>query len=300
MQEQNPDKLIFGSMSIPDRATQRVAEHFDIDGDNAQEIVAQMLGHDSWSELTEATECAHISAAPDEFATAIEQDSRVAYQANVLGRFLPFTEPVLRRKALALRVSALDPKSEQLAFDGYRRNTLLHWQCFTEPKEWRYMPSERSYEVRELLDDLSYSWKQQRLNFGEYENQIVLILQMQPENVAAYLYLFYAIEDIEHWEVAAHYISDFEKAIDRAIPKNYPRTRKSDLMIWETIENRDFLRAVYFLAVGFYALKQYKKAKAWFLFLTRCANREIGLEKAFLTDLRDQPSGDVHLQHDKY
>ena len=72
-------------------------------------------------------------------------------------------------------------------------------------------------------------------------------------------------------------------------------------MIWGTIENRDFLRAVYYLAVGFYALKDYKKAKAWFLFLTRCANRAIGLEKAFLGDLREEmPSGEVHLQRDKY
>ena len=152
MLEQNPDGLVFGSMIIPNSATERVAEHFDIDTDNAQEIVAQMLGHDSWDELTEATETDHISAAPDEFSTEIEQASRVAQQARVLGRFLPFTEPVLRRKALALRVSAIDSKSEQLAFDGYRRNTLLRWQCIAEPIEWRFMPSERSYEVRELPD----------------------------------------------------------------------------------------------------------------------------------------------------
>lgn len=301
MLEQNPDRLVFYSMIIPNSATERVAEHFDIDTDNAQEIVAQMLGHDSWNELTEATATAHKSAAPDEFSTELEQESRVSYQGSVLGRFLPFTEPILLRKALALRVSALDSKSDQLAFDGYRRNTLLHWQCATEPKEWRFMPSERSYEVRESLCDLCESWQQQRLNFGEYENQIVQILQKQPENLAAYLYLFTAIEDINHWEIADQYISAFEKAINSTMPSDYPRARKSDSMIWGTIENRDFLRAVYYLAVGAYALKKLQKAKTWFLFLTRSTNQEIGLEKAFLADLReDQPSGDVYLQHDKY
>lgn len=68
-----------------------------------------------------------------------------------------------------------------------------------------------------------------------------------------------------------------------------------DPIIWGTIDNRDYLRALYYLAIGFYAAKNYKKAKQWFLFLIRCSPMEIGIEKIFLQDLRQpEPEGNIH------
>lgn len=188
----NSNRLVFGSMEIPQNASKRVAHYLEISLPNAQGIVSQMLGFKCWDDLAEMTFSEHISLAPDEYATRKEQADRVAYQTKVLRRFIPLSEPLQRRSALILRVSALDPKSELLAFDGYRQNHLFHWKGINEPPEWRFLPSERSYSNWERLIELYDTFKQGKLSFEMYQFQIDLILHEQPENIHAYLHILYA------------------------------------------------------------------------------------------------------------
>lgn len=55
-----------------------------------------------------------------------------------------------------------------------------------------------------------------------------------------------------------------------------------------------------FLGLGYYANKDFSKAKKWLMFLTRCSSIELGNEKEFLIDLREpDPEGDLHLIGEK-
>ncbi|WP_339674100.1 hypothetical protein [Dasania marina] len=309
-------QIYFSSIALPKKAAKRIQKHFSPEPETifphmplheAQRIAALMLGYKDWHELEQSTNSAKNTPSPlDEQASEEEQSQRLRYQANVLGTLLPLTEPILYELALKFRVSAGAPFSSQFAYDSHRQNKLFYWEPYGEPPEWRFRPSARSEETREELYSLIDKWGSGQLNFGEYLFRLDEIIEAQPENITPYLYIIEAIADIGEWEIAKTLLPELEAEIIKSIPANYPMKRKVPALNWGTIDNRDYLRSLYHLAQGYYANGNYKKAKQWFLFLTRCSEFEIGFEKCFLVDLRRAtPDGEVHLMegkklHDQY
>ena len=103
------------------------------------------------------------------------------------------------------------------------------------------------------------------------------------------------------WELCEKYLEALQGAITGSLPQGYSMKNKVASINWGTIENRDYLRSLNYLAQGYYAIGNYKKAKQWFLFLTHCTSREIGLAKYFLKDMRSQvPYGDLHEMEGEY
>jgi hypothetical protein len=300
-------RIYFDSTALPKKAAKRIQKHFSpadslfrppMPLSQAQQITALLLGYQGWHELNEVTKSGGDSpSALDEHIDASEQELRISYQMGQLEKILPFTEPVIRKLVLKFRVSAGNPKSLKLKEDGYRQGKLYHWKPFdSSTPEWRFISSERSDMVREDLYDLLGRWESGSINLGEYKNSIDTLLKSQPENLAAYLYIIGACHDLGLWEIGASYLSGLESAILAVIPSNYPMNKKVDKVQWGDMDNRDYLRSVYILALGYYASGQYQKAKKWFLFLVRCSSIEMDKEKLYLADLRrSEPDGMLHL-----
>lgn len=300
-------RIYFNSIELPKKAAKRIQKHFSPAGlqfhppmqlNQAQQIAALLLGYQGWHELNEVTKSGkHSSSALDEHVDASEQELRISYQMNQLEKVLPFTEPVIRKLVLKFRVSAGNPKSLEFEEDGYRQGKLYLWKPLDSLKpEWRFIPSERSDMVREDLYGLSDQWESGLINFGQYKNSLDAQLKSQPENLAAYLYIISACHDLGFWTVGASYLSGLESAILAVIPSNYPMNKQVDKVQWGDINNRDYLRSVYILALGYYANGQYQKAKKWFLFLVRCSSIEMDKERLYLADLRKpKPNRMLHL-----
>lgn len=296
-------RIYFTSMTLPKKAAKRIYKHYSTSwsGDSyqlsdAQNFTALMLGYADWHELDQVTKSGkHDPSELDENSSPEEQESRIRYQSQMLGRLLPLTEPILRELALKWRVSAGNPLSESFADDGYRKNALIYWEPPGEKPEWRFRPSRRSNESREELYDLQEAWADGLINLGDHKDKLDRIISDQPENLAAYLALLGAFEDLEMWPLCAPYLLDLEAAILKAIPPNYPMRKKVPHLNWGSIENRDYLRCLYYLARGFYIERDYAKAKQWFLFLKRCSGKSLGIEELYLRDLRlPEPVGAVY------
>ncbi len=300
-------RMFFESMTLPKKAAKRVQSYFSADVygkaklSECQEITARLLGYSDWHELNQVTKSGKQQPSLiDEEVSAEEQKQRIDYQAETLGYFSPSTEPVLRKIALELRVSAGNPLSTKFDEDGYRQNTVFFWQPYGEEPEWRFRPSIRADEIRQELYGLIEQWSRGQLNFGDYQVKLEHIIDNQPENLVPYLYILEASSDINAWDIINDYLGKLESAILGSLPSNYPMKKRVPPFNWGTIENRDFLRSIYFLAQGFYSQENYKKAKQWFLFLRRCTSRELGYEVYFLKDIRSEdPWGDVHLLEGK-
>lgn len=299
-------RIYFSTISLPKKAAKRIQKHFtpEIPGlcqpmplHEAQHLAAVMLGYQDWHDLEQETKSArHSPSLVDEKASPEEQAARIAFQADVLGQILPFTEPLLHEVALKLRVSAGAPFSTEFEVDAYRQNALFYWEPYGEDPEWRFRPSARSNEKRDELYYLLEQWGSGQITLGDLKEAVDRIIEEQPENIVPYLYIISAAGEVNYWEVAEPYLPKLESVIENSIPSDYPMKRKVPPLIWGTIDNRDYLRSLYFLAEGYYAAGNFKKAKQWFLFLTRCSEREIGNEKFYLHDLRQpKPKGDLHL-----
>ncbi|RYY74493.1 MAG: hypothetical protein EOO52_13085 [Gammaproteobacteria bacterium] len=299
-------RIYFSSLILPKKAAKRIQKHFTPDYQifepmalsHAQFIVAYMLGYEDWHELDQITKSGKYSASLlDEYASADEQQKRIDYQVARLGRLQPQTEPLIKQMVLQFRVSAGNPLSENFAEDGYRTNSLFYWEPWGEEPEWRFIPSRRSEEVRDLLYELLNLWGGGEITLGDYEAKLEPLIESQPENIIPYLYLITAYgEDAGYWEDIAPFLEKLEAIILNSIPPSYPKRGKVPPLIWGTIDNRDYLRSIYCLGVGFYAINNFKKAKKWLLFLRRCCAVRLGNEKEFLIDLRQpNPEGDLHL-----
>ncbi len=302
-------RIYFKSMNLPKKASKRVQSHFTSDFmpernmklSEAQQLTAAMLGYSDWHDLEQITKLAQHPPSPvDEDASPEEQTKRLDYQADILSQISPVTEPILRQMALEFRVSAGNPLSPKFSDDGYRQNSVFYWEPYGEDPEWRYRPSTRSTQKREELYDLIDQWGRGQMNFGDYKNQLDNTIKEQPENLTPYLYILEAYGEINAWEMISDYLPELENAILKSLPLDYPMKKKIPSLIWGTMENRDYLRSLYHLARGYYALENYKKAKQWFLFLTRCSSIEMGHEKYYLKDIRStKPDGDIHLLEEK-
>ncbi len=298
-------RIFFDSMTLPKKAAKRIQRHFTPTKPGlgeppplhrAQEITAVMLGYENWHDLEKNTKSPTHPASPlDEQADSETQQRRIVFQARQLGRFMPVTEPILMELALKFRVSARSPLSESLANDSYRTNSLLFWEPYGEEPEWRFMPSGRSRESGDDLYDLLDDWTDGKINLGRYKEILDATIQEQPENLAPYVYILEAIQNVDAWELTPQYLAPLEAAIENSLPQDYPRNRKVPPLNWGTIENRTYLRSLYYLAQGFYAVGNYKKAKQWFLFLTRCSSVNMGSERDFLADMKaSNPMGNIH------
>lgn len=299
-------RIYFHEMTLPKKAAKRIQKHYSdkpefLDGPHllseSQLIAARMLGYSDWHELEQVTKSRACAASPlDEDSPAEIQKARLNYQVDVLASMVPLTRPALTRLALKFRVSAGNPHSRNFDFDSYRRNTLFLDEPYGQEPGWRYRPSQRSNEIRDELYELSESyWQSKSIARREYIESLLGVINRQPENLVAFQYLFELFESIGDWEQCVAYLEDFESAVNDTIPAQYPRTKKVPPLNWYIIENRDYLRALNYLATGFYANGDFKKAKTWFLLLTRCSDREIEHEKFFLHDLRQKiPAGDIH------
>lgn len=302
-------RIYFNSLVLPKKAAKRIKKHFTPQANfgnpmplnEAHKITAWMLGYDTWHELEQITKSANQSPSSlDEQATPEEQKRRISFQADVLGQVCPVTKPILRQFALQLRVSAGSPYSTEFSEDAFRSNAAFYWEPYGEEPEWRFRPSLRSKEAREFLYELIESWGRGQISMGGYLKQLEPIIERQPENIVPYLYLISACGEIGQWAYTEDYLPRLEAAIENALPEDYPRKKKVPSFIWGTMDNRDFLRSLYYLGVGYYAAKNFKKAKQWFLFLTRCSSITMGHEKYFLKDLRlPVPKGDLHLLEGK-
>lgn len=294
---------------MPKKAAKRIKKHFSplsrpddpMPLNEAQEITAWMLGYDTWHELEQVTKSAKKPASLlDEYTTKEEQQRRIDYQSDVLNRILPLTEPLIRELALTFRVSSSNPLSMKFSDDYYRRNAIFYWESLRGKPEWVFRPSLRSNEQSDHLYDLMDSWGQGRIAIGEYLEQLKFIMDEQPENLIPYIYAIDALGEVGEWPHTENYLPLLESAIEDSIPENYPRKKKVPSFIWGTMENRDFLRGIYHLALGYYAVGNFEKSKLWFLFLTRCSPHQIGAERYFLKDLRrSDPNGDFHLLDDQ-
>lgn len=302
-------RIHFNSLVIPKKAAKRIKKHFSplsrpddpLALNEAQKITAWMLGYDTWHELEQVTKSArNPSSLLDEYATKVEQGRRIDFQSDVLNRILPLSEPLIRELALQFRVSSSNPLSIEFSDDYYRRNVIFYWEPLAGEAEWRFRPSLRSKAESDYLYDLMESWNCGRIKIGEYLEQLQAIMDKQPENLLPYIYAIDALREIGEWSYTENYLPLLESAIEGAIPDSYPREKKVPAFNWGTMENRDFLRGIYHLALGFYAVGNFGKSKLWFLFLTRCSPFQIGAEKYFLEDLRRvDPDGNFHLLDDK-
>lgn len=297
-------RIYFTSMDLPKKAAKRIQRHFTptryliepMKLSQAQAITAFLLGYDDWHELDKSTKSGmHDPSELDENASAEEQRKRIDFQVQRLSMLQPQTEPLIRDMVLRFRVSAGNPLSTNFDEDAYRENSLLYWEPYGEPPEWRFRPSHRSEEVRDELYCLLNTWTSSAISTSDYIEQLKSFYEKHPENITPYLYTIEAFELKGHWTDALDCIEKLEQAIMKSIPASYPIKRKVAHVNWWTVENRDYLRALYWLGVGFYANKKYKKAKQWFLFLKRCSSRNIGDEVEFLRDLRlPNRKGNVH------
>ena len=295
-------------MDLPKKAAKRIQKHYSpadsyhepMALNSAQALTAQLLGYEDWHELLTTTKAGQHTPSPlDEDIEPMEQEKRIQFQTEVLAYVTPLIEPARRELALKFRVSAGNPKSTKFSEDAYRTNRLF----FCKPEfdsaepEWRFLPSMRSKETREQLFALVDEWTAGRMNYGDYSGELEKIIDDQPENLTAYFYILSAcFLDLRAWEVAASYLPALEEQILRAIPAHYPKTKKVPSLVWGTIENRDYLRCLYHLAVGYYADQQFDKAKEWFKFLTRCTEFPMGNEQGYLDDLKQsEPEGDLHI-----
>lgn len=303
-------RIYFDKLTLPKKAAKRIQKHFSPEDSpfeqklplsKAQEWAARMLGYDDWYELQKITKSKDYPPSDlDEEASSQTQNERINFQADVLGSFLPQTEPILLELALKFRVSARNSESSKFSHDGYRQNTLLYWEPYGGNPEWRFMPSGRSQEKREMLDALLIKVSDYEINFQDYIAQLERLIESQPENITAYLYILEACDEYYAWEVGLPYLAKLESAILMSIPDSYPMKRKVPSLIWGTIDNRDYLRSIYHLARFYYANEKFKKSKEWFLFLKRCSEIEIGDENFFLIDLRlREPEGDLHILEEK-
>ena len=298
-------RIYFSSMTLPKKAAKRIQKYYTPDKGyglpmelhQAQSMTAEMLGYASWHELEEVTKSgAHNPSPLDEDSTEEDQAARLQFQADVLSGWAPVTEPIVKELVLKFRVSAKSPRSAELAEDGYRSNAVFYWEPYGEAPEWRFRPSARSRDTKDDLFYLGNEWERGKLNLGDYREKLDSIIAQQPENITAYLHLITAAGEIDAWDYIELYLPKLEIEILKSLPKDYPLKKKVPPLIWGTIDNRDYLRCLYFLGEANYANGNYKKAKQWFLFLRRCSERNIGHEKFFLHDLRQkEPEGDLHL-----
>lgn len=302
-------RIYFKSLKLPKKAAKRIQAHFTPSPrlgekpklSDAQELTACMLGYSNWHELEQVTKSAKHPPSPvDEEASPEEQARRIDYQANILSYVSPVTEPILREIAFKVRVSAGNPLSTKFSDDAYRVNAVFYWEPYGEDPEWRFRPSIRSANESDDMYALIDRWSRGQINFGEYKDQLDETIERLPEFLTPYLYLLEACSEIKVLEIITDYLPRLEKIILTSLPSNYPMKRKVPAFNWGTIDNRDYLRSIYYLAQGYYAEGDYKKAKQWFLFLQRCSSRTLGHEKYFLKDIRSSnPDGDLHLIEDK-
>lgn len=302
-------RIFFNSMTLPKKAARRVQSYFTPPPglgekpklSDAQNLTAWMLGYDTWHELEQVTKSgSHPPSPVDEESDPIEQKKRIDYQSETLRYVSPMVDPVLRQIALEIRVSAANPKSSKFSEDAYHQNAVFYWEPYGEEPEWRFRPSLRYSKTKEELFNLSDKWERGQILLGAYLDKLNAIIAQQPENISAYLDALCACEAVGAWTLGENYLEDLQAAITGSLPPEYPMKKKVAPFIWGTVDNRDFLRALYHLAQGFYAMGDYKIAKQWFLFLRRCSPMEMGAEKYFLKDIRrPEPYGDLHLMESK-
>ena len=295
-------RIFFQSMTLPKKAAKRIQKQFSpskvpnrkIDLSFAQLIAANMLGYSNWHELEQVSKSKLTPSLTDEFVSEEEQTERISFQANVLRRFLPYTEPLLQEIALELRVSAGNPSSLKFSEDHIRDNKVFHWipPGFLEKPEWRFRPSKRSAEIKNTLWDLLDTWSTGQLNFVDYQESLEATIKEQPENVTAQMYLLDAAGNIDALQHMEKELTRAEETVLNCLPVNYPLNKKVDHFNWYTHDNRDFLRLVFHLAYGHYVNGKYRNAKKWFLFLKRCSDVFEGEIAPFLDDLKlNRPTG---------
>ena len=263
---------------------------------DSQHIVATMYGYSDWRELVKVTKSAKYKPSRfDENIGEEEQRLRIDYQTSILRRYFALPSVSLRIKALSIRVTARSPRSEDLT-ECYIRENMV---CFEdEYNEWRFIPSQRSLSRRDELYEALEVWDSQDINLGDYEAMLSEVSLQHPEDIVPYHYIISAAHEVNAWEYAECHFAKLENVIETSLPDTYPRKRKTFPFIWSG-PNRDFLRAIFDLATGYYAVGEFKKAKKWFLFFSRCVDPRVkdSFEtNVFLKDLRRKPPlGDVHL-----
>lgn len=303
-------RIYFRHMALPKKAAKRVQTQFTppeglgegIKLSLAQEITARMLGYADWHELQQVTaKGGHPPSPLDEDANPMEQQARIDYQAEVLGQFSPVIGPRLRQIALTLRVSSGMRSSDNFIEDAYRTSTLTHWlDPDADTDEWRYVPAIRAEEVSDDLWELRGIWETGHLTLGDYLAELEEIYQRQPENMSVITGMLTAVTHMGAMELLPEgRLEDIERQIGVAIPISFP-AKKTTIIPWHSIGNRDFHRAVALLAESFYRVGDYKRAKHWFNFSKRTCDELRWYNAAFLMDVRQKkPLGNVHLLSDE-
>ncbi len=299
-------RIYFKTLALPKKAAKRIQRHFTSEYlkevhpescmklHEAQEIAASMLGYSDWHELTEATK--HPSHPPsllDEDSTELEQRARIDYQASVLRLVSPMTASARRQIALKLRVSSGSLNSATLRENIHYRNSIFYSQ---EDQTHKFIPSIRSendiFEIREIDRPVEESGLAVAFELNAYQN----IIDRHPESMAAVSAWICWVADCggtQDWDQHDPALLAHEFQIINSIPEVL--LKSGDIqMSWDLFENRDFIRAVYWLARAFYGAGNLSKALKWFTFSSSLCDHFSTKTEKYLEDLSlNTPTGTV-------
>lgn len=299
-------RIIFRTLTVPKKAAKRVQKYFSPEPtpssgmklSEAQEVTAVMLGYESWHELSQVTKAGTLRpSALDEECSAEEQERRLDFQTEALGRFSPLIDLVRRRVAQQLRVSAANPNSSVLIEQSYSRNSLVFWtDPFSGESEWRFFPSERSEEMQESFAIEFESWMGGSFDGTDLYLRLCGCFETQPENLIAAELLFALAEESGQPSMVDDLLDKFEAAVMQTIPEHFPASGPVKFE-WYTHTNRILHKVTYSLAEGYYRTGNFPKAKRWFEFTSRTSKRMRPHCLDFLKGLkRPVPGGRVHLR----
>ncbi len=299
-------RIYFKTLALPQKAAKRIQRHFsneylkEIHPEScmklhvAQGIAASMLGYSDWHELTEVTK--HPSHPPsllDEVSTELEQRTRIDYQTNALLSVLPMTTSARRQLALKLRVSSGSLNSASLKENTHCRNVIIF---SSEDQSHRFIPSTRSEADLSIIREIERPIENGGNTVGYHKDGFQNVINRHPESmtaIAAWLSLVSDCRLADDFDQNNPHLIAHELQILNSIPDDL--SEYGDVqMSWDIIENRDFIRAVFWLARSFYGACNLSKALKWFTYSNSLCDHYSHETEEYLEDLKlDKPTGTV-------
>ncbi len=300
-------RIHFKTLALPQKAAKRIQRHFTTEYlkevhpescmklHEAQEIAASMLGYSDWHELTEVTKHpTHPPSLLDEASTELEQRARIDFQTSILRLASPMTTSARRQIALKLRVSSGSLNSAHLKDNIHYRNIIIYSH---EDHSHRFIPSLRSENDISIIREIERPMEDERMvTIGEQLKEMQNVLDRHCESmvsISAWLWLAADSGVAEQLVQNDPTLLSYELQIINTIPIDLA-TYGDIQMSWDVLENRHFIRAVYWLARSFYANCNLTKALKWFTYSNSLCDHYTPETVAFLDDLNlDRPTGRV-------
>ncbi|OUR74771.1 hypothetical protein A9Q76_00215, partial [Arcobacter sp. 31_11_sub10_T18] len=198
-----------------------------------------------------------------------------------------------RQLALKLRVSSGSLNSASLKENTHCRNVIIF---SSEDQSHRFIPSTRSEADLSIIREIERPIENGGNTVGYHKDGFQNVINRHPESmtaIAAWLSLVSDCRLADDFDQNNPHLIAHELQILNSIPDDL--SEYGDVqMSWDIIENRDFIRAVFWLARSFYGACNLSKALKWFTYSNSLCDHYSHETEEYLEDLKlDKPTGTV-------